>query len=100
MGGQQKNQSSKGGSIAAVIHRLLERRSRYKGCGEKTWADTVSIHGSTLCATDPVAKDTGRWQAAKNLAPMPDVRAGPVGWTTEKSVTKRREHCQGNALNF
>jgi hypothetical protein len=94
LGGQQKNQSSKGGSIAAVMHRLLER------CGEKTWADTVSIHGGTLCATDPVAKDTGRWQAAKNLAPMPDVRAGPVGWTTEKSVTKRREHCQGNALNF
>lgn len=86
MGGQQKNQSSKGGSIAAVMHRLLER------CGEKTWADTVSIHGGTLCATDPVAKDTGRWQAAKNFAPMPNVRVGLVVRTTEKSVTRGWEY--------
>lgn len=57
-----------------------------------TWADTIQSE-VTLLVTYPVAKDTGRWQAAKNLAPMPDVRAGPVGWTTEKSVTKRREHC-------
>ena len=57
-----------------------------------TWTDTIQSEVTSL-VTYPVAKDTGRWQAAKNLAPMPDVRAGPVGWTTEKSVTKRREHC-------
>lgn len=40
-----------------------------------------------------VAKDTGRWQAAKNLAPMPNVRVGLVVWTTEKSVTRGWEYC-------
>lgn len=41
-----------------------------------------------MFVTYPVAKDTGRWQATKNLAPMPNVRVGLVVRTTEKSVTR------------
>ena len=37
-----------------------------------TWADTIQSE-VTLLVTYPVAKDTGRWQAAKNFAPMPNV---------------------------
>lgn len=47
-----------------------------------------------LCmfVTYPVAKDTGRWQAAKNLALMPNVSVGLVVRTTEKSVTRGWEY--------
>ena len=38
-----------------------------------TWTDTIQSEVTSL-VTYPVAKDTGRWQAAKNLAPMPNVR--------------------------
>ena len=27
------------------MHRLLERRSRFVGCGEKAWADTIQSDG-------------------------------------------------------
>ncbi len=27
------------------MHRLLERHSRYTGCGEKAWADTIQSDG-------------------------------------------------------
>ena len=46
-----------------------------------------------MFVTYPVAKDTGRWQAAKNLAPKPNVRVGLVVRTTEKSVTRGWEYC-------
>lgn len=52
-----------------------------------TWTDTIQSEVTSL-VTYPVAKDTGRWQAAKNLAPMPNVRVGLVVRTTEKSVTR------------
>lgn len=52
-----------------------------------TWADTIQSE-VTLLVTYPVAKDTGRWQAAKNFAPMPNVRVDLVVRTTEKSVTR------------
>ncbi|CBK83765.1 hypothetical protein CCU_23900 [Coprococcus sp. ART55/1] len=48
-----------------------------------TWTDTIQSEVTSL-VTYPVAKDTGRWQAAKNLAPMPNVRVGLVVRTTEK----------------
>ena len=57
-----------------------------------TWADTIQSEVTSL-VTYPVAKDTGRWQAAKNLAPMPNVRVGLVVRTTEKSVTRGWEYC-------
>ena len=57
-----------------------------------TWADTIQSE-VTLFVTYPVAKDTGRWQATKNLAPMPNVRVGLVVRTTEKSVTRGWEYC-------
>ena len=47
----------------------------------------------TSLVTYAVAKETGRWQAAKNLAPMPNVRVGLVVRTTEKSVTRGWEYC-------
>lgn len=56
-----------------------------------TWADTIQSE-VTLLVTYPVAKDTGRWQAAKNFAPMPNVRVGLVVRTTEKSVTRGWEY--------
>lgn len=56
-----------------------------------TWADTIRSE-VTLLVTYPVAKDTGRWQAAKNFAPMPNVRVGLVVRTTEKSVTRGWEY--------
>ena len=55
-----------------------------------TWTDTIQSEVTSL-VTYPVAKDTGRWQAAKNLAPMPNV--GLVVRTTEKSVTRGWEYC-------
>lgn len=57
-----------------------------------TWTDTIQSEVTSL-VTYPVAKDTGRWQAAKNLAPMPNVRVGLVVRTTEKSVTRGWEYC-------
>lgn len=57
-----------------------------------TWADTIQSEVTSL-VTYPVAKDTGRWQAAKNFAPMPNVRVGLVVRTTEKSVTRGWEYC-------
>lgn len=56
-----------------------------------TWADTIQSEVTPL-VTYPVAKDTGRWQAAKNFAPMPNVRVGLVVRTTEKSVTRGWEY--------
>lgn len=56
-----------------------------------TWADTIQSEVTPL-VTNPVAKDTGRWQATKNLAPMPNVRVGLVVRTTEKSVTRGWEY--------
>lgn len=56
------------------------------------WADTIQSEVTSL-VTYPVAKDTGRWQAAKNFAPMPNVRVGLVVRTTEKSVTRGWEYC-------
>ena len=56
-----------------------------------TWTDTIQSEVTSL-VTYPVAKDTGRWQAAKNLAPMPNVRVGLVVRTTEKSVTRGWEY--------
>ena len=56
-----------------------------------TWADTIQSE-LTLLVTYPVAKDTGRWQVAKNFAPMPNVRVGLVVRTTEKSVTRGWEY--------
>lgn len=57
-----------------------------------TWTDTIQSEVTSL-VTYPVAKDTGRWQAAKKLAPMPNVRVGLVVRTTEKSVTRGWEYC-------
>ena len=57
-----------------------------------TWADTIQSEVTSL-VTYPVANDTGRWQAAKNFAPMPNVRVGLVVRTTEKSVTRGWEYC-------
>ena len=57
-----------------------------------TWADTIQSEVTSL-VTYPVVKDTGRWQATKNLAPMPNVRVGLVVRTTEKSVTRGWEYC-------
>ena len=57
-----------------------------------TWADTIQSE-VTSPVTYPVAKDTGRWQAAKNFAPMPNVRVGLVVRTTEKSVARGWEYC-------
>lgn len=57
-----------------------------------TWADTIQSEVTSL-VTYPVAKDTGRWQAAKNFAPMPNVRVGLVVRTTEKLVTRGWEYC-------
>lgn len=57
-----------------------------------TWTDTIQSEVTSL-VTYPVAKDTGRWQTAKNLAPMPNVRVGLVVRTTEKSVTRGWEYC-------
>lgn len=51
-----------------------------------------------MFVTYPVAKDTGRWQAAKNFAPMPNVRVGLVVRTTENqsleggSITEAIHH--------
>lgn len=62
-----------------------------------TWADTIQSE-VTLLVTYPVAKDTGRWQAAKNFAPMPNVRVGLVVRTTENqsleggSITEAIHH--------
>lgn len=56
-----------------------------------TWADTIQSE-VTLLVTYPVAKDTGRWQTAKNFVPMPNVRVGLVVRTTEKSVTRGWEY--------
>lgn len=53
---------------------------------------TVIVSGPIIQFTYPVAKDTGRWQAAKNFAPMPNVRVGLVVRTTEKSVTRGWEY--------
>ena len=41
-----------------------------------TWADTVKSDGDDHI-TDPVAKDTGHWQAMINLNALLDVRASP-----------------------
>lgn len=56
-----------------------------------TWADTIQSE-VTLLVTYPVAKDIGRWQAAKNFAPMSNVRVGLVVRTTEKSVIRGWEY--------
>ena len=57
-----------------------------------TWTDTIQSEVTSL-VTYPVAKDTGRWQAAKNLAPIPSVSVGLDVRTTEKSVTRGWEYC-------
>lgn len=74
---------------------LITGSLNFAGCQcimRTTWADTIQSE-VTLLVTYPVAKDTGCWQAAKNLAPMPNVRVGLVVRTTEKSVTRGWEYC-------
>ena len=69
------------------MHRLLERHSRYTGCGEKTWADTIQSDGRMSLDLPTLLRKIQSVGEGDEIPRSPAGHEGRYGWADNRKIS-------------